>query len=196
MLVEANKVPSLFALFALSLSSAVLGAQSMEALKINSPSALPKVTTVDLRFESYNIEMAEVTGGRFWKPYAQTPGAEAKPNDKGTGVGLSGDLFQYRAPIELTNRRIRNLASALAPAYVRVSGTWRNSTYFYDSDSPAPAAPPAGFNSVLTRSQWEGVGEFAHAVNAESMTSVATSAGTRDDRGVWTPTEAEHFIAN
>ena len=195
MLVEANKVPSLFALFALSLSSAVLGAQSIEALKINSPSALPKVTTVDLRFESYNIEMAEVTGGRFWKPYAQTPGAEAKPNDKGTGVGLSGDLFQYRAPIELTNRRIRNLASALAPAYVRVSGTWRNSTYFYDSDSPASAAPPAGFNSVLTRSQWKGVVEFAHAVNAEIMTSVATSAGTRDDRGVWTPTEAEHFFA-
>ncbi len=33
------------------------------------PSSLPKVTTVDPRFQSYNIEMLEVTGGRFWKPY-------------------------------------------------------------------------------------------------------------------------------
>jgi hypothetical protein len=30
---------------------------------------LPRIGTVDERFASYNIEMAEVTGGNFWKPY-------------------------------------------------------------------------------------------------------------------------------
>jgi hypothetical protein len=25
--------------------------------------------TVDERYQSYNIEMLEVTGGKFWKPY-------------------------------------------------------------------------------------------------------------------------------
>ena len=31
---------------------------------------MPRVGTVDERFQSYNIEAVEVTGGRFWKPYA------------------------------------------------------------------------------------------------------------------------------
>ena len=33
------------------------------------PSRLPRLGTVDARFQSYNLEMVEVTGGRFWKPY-------------------------------------------------------------------------------------------------------------------------------
>ena len=31
--------------------------------------SMPLVGTVDERFQSYNIEMVEVIGGRFWKPY-------------------------------------------------------------------------------------------------------------------------------
>jgi hypothetical protein len=30
---------------------------------------MPYVGTVDERFNSYNVEMAEVIGGTFWKPY-------------------------------------------------------------------------------------------------------------------------------
>ena len=30
---------------------------------------LTKTGTVDERFQGYNIEMVEVTGGRFWAPY-------------------------------------------------------------------------------------------------------------------------------
>jgi len=30
---------------------------------------MPRACTVDERFQSYNVEMIEVTGGRFWKPY-------------------------------------------------------------------------------------------------------------------------------
>jgi hypothetical protein len=33
------------------------------------PAKMPRISTVDERFASYNIEMAEVTGGNFWKPY-------------------------------------------------------------------------------------------------------------------------------
>ena len=33
------------------------------------PAQLPRIGTVDERFQSYNIEMVEVTGGRFWRPY-------------------------------------------------------------------------------------------------------------------------------
>jgi len=40
-----------------------------------SPATMPRIGTVDERFQAYNIEMIEVTGGRFWKPHAQGHGA-------------------------------------------------------------------------------------------------------------------------
>ena len=46
---------------------------------------------------------------------------------------MSADLYQYRPPIDLTNRRLRAMAGALGPAYVRISGTWANTTYFADT---------------------------------------------------------------
>ena len=39
-----------------------------------SPKTMSRIGTVDERFQSYNIEMVEVTGGRFWKPYNREPG--------------------------------------------------------------------------------------------------------------------------
>ena len=86
---------------------------------------MSRVGTIDDRFQSYNIETVEVTGGRFWKPYAD-PG-EAKPVEEKSGAapaGLDPSLFEYRLPIDLSNARLRKLAAALGPAYVRVSGTW------------------------------------------------------------------------
>jgi hypothetical protein len=159
------------------------------------PGAMPRVGTVDERFQSYNIEAVEVTGGRFWKPYASAPASNAGAQPAANTLpGMDPSLYEYRAPIDLSNPRLRKLAAALGPAYVRVSGTWMNSTYFQDSDDPAPAKPPAGFNSVLTRKQWKGVIDFAHAVNARIVTSFAMSAGTRDAAGVWTPKVAQAFI--
>ena len=35
-----------------------------------SPADMSRIGTVDERFQSYNVEMLEVTGGRFWKPYS------------------------------------------------------------------------------------------------------------------------------
>jgi hypothetical protein len=70
-----------------------------------------------------------------------------------------------------------------------------NSTYFQDSDAPAPATPPKGFNSVLTRQEWKGVVDFSRKVDAKIVTSFATSAGTRDEAGVWTPDQAKKLLA-
>ena len=102
---------------------------------------------------------------------------------------MNADLYQYRPPIDLDNARLRKLAAALGPAYVRVSGTWANTTYFSATDPP-PAAPPAGFKGVLSRAQWKGVVDFARAVNAQIVASFATGAGTRDAAGVWTAEQA------
>jgi len=157
---------------------------------------MPRIATVDERFQSFNIEMVEVTGGRFWAPYNKAAAAAPEP---APAVGLStpaipASLFRMRPPIDLANPRLRKLAAALGPAYVRVSGTWANSTYFHDSDAPAPATPPTGFGGVLTRQQWRGVVDFSRAVNAKIVTSFAISAGVRDANGVWTPAEARKVL--
>jgi len=160
------------------------------------PSAMARVGSVDERFQSYNIEAVQVTGGRFWKPYASAPAPNSTAQQTGSGpAGINPALFEYRAPIDLSNPRLRKLAAALGPAYLRVSGTWMNSTYFQDSDEPAPSQPPAGFNSVLTRKEWKGVVNFARAADAEIVTSFAISTGTRDATGVWTPKVAQAFMA-
>jgi hypothetical protein len=103
-------------------------------------------------------------------------------------------MYQQRPPIDLTNHRLRTLAAALGPAYVRVSGTWANTTFFQDSDAPPRGTPPKGFAGVLTRKEWKGVVDFSHAVNAEIVTSFATSPGTRDAAGVWTPSQARQLL--
>ncbi len=162
---------------------------------------MPRLGTIDERFQSYNVEMVEVTGGRFWKPYkeidallrAPTP-ARRSGDSSGAPAGMAASLYQYRPPIDLSNPRLRELAAALGPAYVRVSGTWANSTYFQDSAEPAPKAPPEGFGGVLTREQWKGVVDFARAVNAQLVTSFATSVGTRDKSGKWTPVQAQRLL--
>ena len=162
------------------------------------PAKMPRIGTVDERFVSYNIEMAEVTGGNFWKPYHNQSSAAAEatqpPQPASTPAGMNPNMYQYRPPIDLENPQLRKLASALGPAYVRVSGTWANSIYFADSDNP-PGEAPAGFSGVLTRKEWRDVIDFAHAINGKIVTSFATSVGTRDAQGVWTPKEASDWLA-
>jgi heparanase len=164
------------------------------------PGNMARLGTLDDRFESYNIEMVEVTGGRFWKPFKDIEAllkeqASAKSPGTNQPAGMSPNLFLYRPPIDLSNPRLRKLASALGPAYVRVSGTWANTTYVHDSDKPAPKTPPKGFNGVLTRQEWKGVVDFARAVDAKIVTSFATSPGTRNAAGVWTPDQARRVLS-
>jgi heparanase len=135
------------------------------------PAKLPRIATVDERYQSYNVEMAEVIG-------AQDPAMpEALP------------------PADLSRPGLRKLASALGPAYVRVSGTRASPAWFHDSDAPPPAAPPQGFQGILTRGEWKGVVEFARAVNAKIVTSFAISPGVRDEAGASAPEQARKLIA-
>lgn len=181
---------------AITVLAGQVGAQQLRPVTIN-PAGMTRVGAVDSRFVSYNIEMVEVTGGRFWKPYDEETGtgeaAKAATPRSNPSVGLDSSVFQYRPPIDLTNVRLRNLAKALGPAYVRVSGSWANRTYFQDDDNPPLKQPPAGFDDVLTRAEWKGVIEFARAVGAQIVSSFAVSSGTRDGNGVWMPTQAEAF---
>jgi len=173
-----------------------LSAQEMTAIRVT-PSTMPKLGTVDSRFVSYNVEMVEVTGGRFWKPYKSAAAVATPPVPPSQGnqqVGMDTTRFQYRPPIDLANPKLRKLAAALGPSYIRVSGSWANSTYFQNDDNPVPVAPPKGFGGVLTRAEWKDVIDFARAVNDQIVTSFAISPGVRDADGVWTSGQAKAFL--
>ena len=175
------------ALFASALSVATAEVPSV------TPSSMPRIGTVDERFQSYNIEMVEVTGGRFWKPYAtRSVAGLSTPRDGSDAPGhKDADLYQYRPPIDFTSARLRTLAAALGPAYLRVSGSWANTTYFADSDQP-PSLPPPGFTASLSRLRWREVVRFSQAVNAQIVTSFG--AGNRDAAGAWTPDQARRLL--
>ena len=186
------------AVFLCITSVVVLAMQLIAQVASLDPAKMAAIGTVDERFQSYNIEMVEVIGGRFWKPYgsntSESKAQEPAPQAGFTPAGIDPNLYQYRAPIDLSNPRLRKLAAALSPAYVRVSGTWANSAYFQDSENAAPANAPSGFSGVLTRKEWKGVIDFSHAVNAEIVTSVATGPGSRDAQGVWTSDQARQLF--
>lgn len=138
---------------------------------------LQKLGTTSERYQSYNIEMVEVTGGRFWAPYG----------------GPADERYRQRPPIDLTDPKLIALAKALGPSLLRVSGTWANNTYL-EAAGENLSAPPAGFVQVLKRDQWKNVVAFSKAVDAPIVTSFAVSNGTRGSDGVWTPAQAQRLL--
>src|SRR5437879_12867370 len=68
------------------------------------PAKMPPIGTVDEHFQSYNIEMVEVIGGRFWKPYessatnnsnAQEPVRQAGS----TPARINKNFYKHRTPM-------------------------------------------------------------------------------------------------
>lgn len=138
---------------------------------------LAKIGTVDQRFQAYNVEMVEVTGGRFWAPYG----------------GPAEERFRQRPPIDLSNPKLIALAKNLGPSLMRVSGTWSNNTYL-EAEGEHLNAPPKGFVQILKRDQWKGVVAFSKAVDAPIVTSFAVSKGTRGPDGVWKTDLAQRLV--
>lgn len=169
------------------------------------PLRFTPIGEVEERYQSYNIEMAEVTGGTFWKPYtdAQRQGNESvnvgansltsHGNDDATGFADNTATMAPLPPVDLSGDRIRTLARALGPAYMRVSGSWAAHTYF-DADGTRSDSCPDGYAAVLTREQWLGVIDFALAVNAKLVTSMANTDGAHDETGSWNPRNSKAFL--
>ncbi len=158
------------------------------------PSTLTKIRNRDMRQQSYNIEMTELTGGTFWKPYTpeQISGAEPFPvpdNPEDVMELLKGLHIQIPA-INLYEPRIRTLAKALAPSVIRFSGSWATRTY-YDLDNSTGGKVPDGFEYILTKEQWQGALDFVKEVGGEILVSVANCTGVhKDGTGEWIPYQA------
>ena len=149
------------------------------------PQDLKEIRNIDERLVSYNIEMTEVTGGTFWKEYteAQIAGKEDFPASSGFhDFTAAAELMQYYPPINLYDEKLRRLASALSPSWIRVSGSWATKTY-YDFDGSTGGKAPEGYQSVLTKEQWIGVLDFVKAVNGKLLVSVSNCAGDHEGCG-------------
>lgn len=140
---------------------------------------LAKVAEVDPNFQSFNVEMVEVTGGRFWAPYDTADGSR----------------YAERRPLDLSNSRLRNLAKALAPAFMRVSGTWANTTYVPTLTEVEPAGVPPGFRQVLRRSQWQALVDFSSGIGLPIITSFPAGEGARDASGQWRSDQAARLLS-
>lgn len=150
--------------------------------------SLPFVRTIDDRFMSFQIGFSHLTGGKTWKSYDALPEGAAQQ-------GGFAAIREERKPTGLANSRLRTLTKALAPLYVRYSGTTANSVYFHDSNAPLPERLPEGFTVALTRASWKGAVDFAKAVDAKILTSFANSEGVRDASHAWTPRMAAPWLA-
>lgn len=159
------------------------------------PEKLSKIREMDTRVQSYNIEMTELTGGTFWKPYTkeQVAGTEAFPtSDNMQEMMKIMQGMQTKQPaINLYNKKIRTLAKAFGPIIIRISGSWANRTY-YDLDNHTNGIVPEGFEYVLTKEQWQGALDFAKEVNAQILISVANCIGVHENgTGAWMPDQAK-----
>jgi len=69
------------------------------------PAMMSRIGTVDERFQSYNVEMLEVTGGDFWKPYSNKSdaAAQAQPparqSNSSVPAGMSPDIRSFRSQL-------------------------------------------------------------------------------------------------
>ena len=93
-------------------ATVLLGARAGDAQSFAlAPSTMPRIGAVSERYQSYNVEMVEVIGGRFWKPYAGNADVRAEGNapvDRSSGVRVHADRDAARsrqcAPADIGGR--------------------------------------------------------------------------------------------
>ncbi len=138
------------------------------------------VATVDERFLSFAIDTAQVVGGEFWAP----PGSE------------HGVLKTHAvAPYDFSRPALRRLASALAPAYLRIGGTDADRTVYRVDGDDGAGVPAGGARWVLTGHRWDQVGEFARATDLKIMFTLNAGPSARGQDGGWNPDNARSLIA-
>ena len=74
--------------------------------------------------------------------------------------------------------------------WIRVSGGWANKVY-YDLDGKMNGQIPAGYESILTKEQWDGVLDFVKEVDAKLLVSVSNTEGIHKAKEPWHPEQAK-----
>jgi heparanase 1 len=139
------------------------------------------VAEVAAQYLSFAVDTSQAVGGKWWDP-----GAEAVEWSSGT----------LRAPVlNFSRPRLDLLAGALAPAYLRIGGSEADRVY-YDlrAGADTPAAIPEGYESVLTRGQWDAIHAFAVRNGLDVVCTLNAGPGARDRAGCWTGENATELL--
>lgn len=153
---------------------------------------LVKLRNVDPMITSYNIEMTEVTGGTFWKPY--TPEQVAGTEEYAIAdVTNTSAMMQYYGPLNMYDERLRKMAKGIPSVWVRVSGSWATKTYYDFSDSEE-VVRPEGYENVLTKKQWIGVLDYVKAMDGKLLISLANCEGNHHKDEPWNPEQTKMLL--
>jgi heparanase len=130
---------------------------------------------------SFSIDASQLVGGKWWNP-------DAAGQEMGSGT-VHAPVFDFNRP------RLDALTAALAPAYLRVGGS-ESDKVFYDltSDGLTPPAAPAGYKSVLTRSEWDALNDFVARNQLKLVFTLNAGPGPRVN-GAWDPANARALAA-
>jgi heparanase 1 len=132
---------------------------------------------VDERYLSVAIDSSQLVGGHWWSPEG---GVEA--------IGR-----RRVPPVDLGRERLRDLAQALAPAYLRIGGTEADRIYYAVGDNGAEPPPP-GYDLVLSSARWAELVDFAKSVGLDLFFTLNAGPSTRDEKGRWTTENAERLL--
>jgi hypothetical protein len=97
------------------------------------------------------------------------------------------------SPIDFTRPQLMRLARALAPAYVRYSGTKIDET-FYDATGVLGAHPPAPYKYVLGRSEWDAANRFAARAGLGVIVGINGGPGPRKPDFTWSADNARALL--
>jgi heparanase 1 len=151
------------------------GCQADRRVHVAIATAAP-ATTVSDRYLSIAIDTAQVVGGIFWSAGE-------------TSAGGAGQV----PPFDFTRPRLVALARPLGHAYLRVGGTDADRTWFAANDPP-PAAPPSGYQWILTRAEVDAMAAFAGALDFQILFTLNAGSGPRVANGPWLPDNAQALV--
>ena len=130
---------------------------------------------------SFSIDTSQVVGGKWWNPSADV---------KETGSGsVPAPVFDFDRP------KLDLLASALAPAYLRIGGSEADKVYYdLDAGDGDPISSPDGYESTLTRHRWDRVAAFARRNGLRLVVTLNAGPLARGPDGAWLGDNAAELI--
>ena len=137
-----------------------------------------RVGTVDARYLSVALDIGQIAEPtRFWNP-------------DGSGENASRGSFNFSRP------RLANLATALAPAYLRIGGTEADRCFYALShhDKAATPPPPPPHTSVLTAVHIDAIGAFAQLCGFDVCFCVNAGRGARPYASSWDGTQTRALM--
>lgn len=148
------------------------------SVKIDASKAINQVSDAYL---SLALDLSQVVGGKWWNP-------KADKKERGSGT-IKAPIFDFGRP------GLDSLTRALAPAYLRIGGSESDKTYYDMSLAERSGArPPEGYESVLTRGQWDAANQFAMRNNLKIIFTLNAGPSARNADGSWNPRNAETLL--